>query len=91
MLSLLGIVAAGLAFCYLAFDESTVWPRASAGPSAQTPEFVHERFQRSYFSLEDAAHLRLLHYEQGAALLVFAFSWATFAYSRRTRTDAKNA
>jgi hypothetical protein len=77
-----GLAVFSLLFCYLGYEESTVWPRASWTRSADTPEYVHERYQRSYFSLENAERMRRLHNEEAVVLLAFIACWVALARSR---------
>jgi hypothetical protein len=83
MVSLVGIIVAVAAFCYFAVQETSIGRRASSIRTAETPAYVHERFQRSYFSSADAEHLRRLHHREAAAVVVLAVSWTIFAHSKR--------
>lgn len=78
-----GLAVSSLLFCYLGYEESTVWPRASSIRSMDRPEYVHERYQRSYFTLEDAKRMRRLHNEQAVVFLAFVLCWVAFARSRK--------
>jgi hypothetical protein len=53
-LGVIGLILFSLLFCYLAYQETRFWPRAAATRNVRTPEYVHERFQPSYFSAQDA-------------------------------------
>lgn len=64
----MGLISFALLFCYLAYQEGTICARASPARTVNTPEYVHERYQRSYFNAQDAQKLRRLHGEQVIAL-----------------------
>ena len=81
-LSIIGLIFFALLFCYLAYQETNFWPRASASRTADTPEYVHERYQRSYFSVGDAQKLRRLHNEQALVLLAIVAGCVGLAYPR---------
>jgi uncharacterized membrane protein len=82
-LSIIGFVLFALLFCYLAYRESTVWPRGSWTRTTGAPEYVHERYQRSYFSVRDAQTLRRLHTEEAIALFGIVAGVVAAAYSSR--------
>jgi hypothetical protein len=82
-LSIAGLVLFSLLFCYLAYEESTIWPRASGIRTDDKPEYVHERYQRSYFSARDAEQLRQIHFAEAFALLAIASCYVPFRFSRR--------
>jgi hypothetical protein len=82
-LGVIGLILFSLLFCYLAHQETKFWSRAAATRSVRTPEYVHERYQRSYFSTTDAHPLRHLHREEAIVLLGIAACWAAVAYSKR--------
>jgi hypothetical protein len=81
--SIVGLVASVLAFVYLCYRETAIWPRASPVRTAQNPEYVHERFQRSYYSARDAQALRTIHDEQAAALLAVIGCYIAVLRARR--------
>jgi hypothetical protein len=81
--AVIGLILFSLLFCYLAHEEIRFLPRASATRSVKTLEYVHERYQRSYFSTTDAHLLRRLHREEATVLLGIAACWAAVAYSKR--------
>jgi hypothetical protein len=53
---------------YFIYGETAFTSRGSWTRTTQTPEYIHERYQRSYFSASDAAALRKLHNQEGLAL-----------------------
>ncbi|HME88127.1 MAG TPA: hypothetical protein VKE30_02825 [Chthoniobacterales bacterium] len=67
--SLCGLIFFCALLAYLFYHESSFWPRGSWAQTSETPEYVHERFQRSYFSGSDAKKLRRLHYQQAIVFL----------------------
>jgi hypothetical protein len=79
----IGLILFCLLFCYLAEQETRFRPRAAATRSIRTPEYVHERYQPSYFSPQDAQLLRRLHKEDVVVLLGIAACCAAVAYSKR--------
>jgi len=81
-LFIIGLVLFSLLFCYLAYQETSFWPRASATRTADMPEYVHERYQRSYFSIADAQKLRRLHNEEAIVLVAMVSCCVALAYSR---------
>ena len=81
--SIAGLVLFSLLFCYLAYEESTVCPRASGIRTDDKPEYVHERYQRSYFSARDAKQLREIHFEEAFTLLAVVSCYVAFRFSRR--------
>jgi len=82
-LGVIGLILFSLLFCYPADQETRFWPRAAATRSVRTPKYVHERYQPSYFSVQDAQLLRRLHKEEAVVLLGIAACWAAVAYSKR--------
>jgi hypothetical protein len=82
-LSIAALVSFSVLFCYLAYEESTIWPRASGVRTDDKPEYVHERYQRSYFSARDAKQLRQIHFAEAFALLAIASGYVAFRFSRR--------
>jgi len=90
-LSITGLVLSSLLFCYLGYEESTVWPRGSFVRRIDKPEYVHERYQRSYFSVQDAHRLRHVHNQQAVVLVVIVLCCVALARPRgksRKQVDA---
>jgi hypothetical protein len=81
-LGVIGLILFSLLFCYLAHQETRFWPRAATTRSVQTPEYVHERYQPSYFSPQGAQLVRRLHKEEAVVLLGIAARCAAVAYSK---------
>lgn len=89
LVATVGFAASIITFGYLCYQETAIWPRGSPVRTAQTPEYVHERFQRSYFSTQDAQALRTIHDEQAVALLaVIGCYIATLRARRKERATA---
>jgi hypothetical protein len=84
-LAVSGLILSSLLFCYLAYQETRFGPRASAMPSVKTPEYVHERYQRSYFSAQDAHLLRRLHHEEAIVFIAMIACWAAVLYPKSKR------
>ena len=82
-LGVIGLILFCLLFCYLADQETRFWPRAAATRSIRAPEYVHERYQPSYFSPQDAQLLRRLHMEEAVVLLGIAACRTAVTYSKR--------
>ena len=72
-----------LAFGYLCYEETTIWPRGSPGRTAERPEYVHERFQRTYYSAQDAERLRRIHDEQALTFLAVIGCYVATMRARR--------
>jgi hypothetical protein len=81
-LAVSGLVLFSLLFCYLAYQETGFWPRASGTRSVKTPEYVHERYQRSYFSAQDAHLLRRLHHEEAIVFIAMIACGAAVVYAK---------
>ena len=81
--SVCGLALFALLLAYLAHEESTFWPRASWTRTSATPEYVHERYQRSYFAISDAQALRRLHNKEAIALIGIVTFAVAFAALRR--------
>jgi len=86
-LALSGLILSSLVFCYLAYQETRFWPRASATRTVETPEYVHERYQRSYFSAQDAHLLRRLHHEEAIVFIAMIACWATVVYPKSKKRN----
>ena len=82
-LGVVGLILFSSLFCYLVHQETRFWLRAAATRGIRTPEYVHERYQPGYFSVQDAQLLRRLHKEEAVVLLGIAACWAAVAYSKR--------
>ena len=80
--ALIGLILFSLLFCYLAHEEIRFLPRASATRSVKTLEYVHERYQRSYFSTTDAHLLRRLHREEAIVFVALIACCAAVVYSK---------
>lgn len=83
MASLGCLMLSSLAFCYFEYEETDITPRASAVRTAQQPEYVHERFQKRYFSAADAQRLRQIHLSETSAFLAIVFSSVLYRYARQ--------
>jgi len=75
------IFFAALLGCFF-YQEGPFSARGSRIRTTATPVYVHERYQRSYFSISDAQKLRQLHYEQAIALLGTVGCAITLHYSK---------
>jgi hypothetical protein len=78
-----GIVLFSVLLVFLISREAPLLARSSAVRTETTSEYVHERYQRSYFSASDAGELRRLHNEQAAIFIALVISVVAFAASRQ--------
>ena len=85
LLAVAALLVSSLLFGRLAYEERMFWPRASWTRTIAQPEYVHERYQRSYFSGADARALRRLHAEQAFALVGIVASVVALAYTTNHR------
>jgi hypothetical protein len=84
-LAMSGLILFSLLFCYLAYQETRFWPQASATRSVKTLEYVHERYQRSYFSAQGAHLLRRLHHEEAIVFIAMIACCAAVVYPKSKR------
>jgi hypothetical protein len=82
-LGVIGLILFCLLFRYLVDQETRFRPRGSGDAQHQDTRIVHERYQPSYFSPQDAQLLRRLHREEAVVLLGIAACCAAVAYSKR--------